>query len=450
MGKLFGTDGVRGKANVELTPELAFKLGEAAAYILKQGHNGEVKRILIGKDTRLSGDMLESALAAGICSQGVDACLVGICPTPAIAYLTKHSDALAGAVISASHNPFEDNGIKFFSHAGHKLFDSIEDEIEDAIEKGTPAANRNSGDIGKLVDASDMKQEYISSILIAAGQQKPFAGLKVVVDCSNGAASDFAPYIWEKLGAEAHIINNRYNGVNINKNCGSTHPEEMRKTVLAKGADFGIAYDGDADRVIMADEHGNEVDGDRIIYLLGTMLKTKGELNDDKVVVTVMSNMGLELALKEHGISIETTGVGDRYVLERMLEKDLVLGGEQSGHIIMHKLSTTGDGMMTSVQAALALVKAGKPLSEVIAPVQRVPQKLINIKVKDKSLLDGCEAVWKQVAIEEENLAGVGRVLVRTSGTEHLVRVMVEATDDAKMDASLARLVAVVQHELGL
>lgn len=450
MSRLFGTDGVRGKANMELTPELAFKLGEAAAYILKQGHNGDVKRILIGKDTRLSGDMLEAALAAGICSQGVDACLVGICPTPAIAYLTKNSDALAGAVISASHNPFEDNGIKFFSHAGHKLFDSIEDEIEMAIRGDIPVANRSSVVIGAIRDASVMKKEYISSILIAAGEQKPFTGLKIVVDCSNGAASDFAPYIWEKLGAQTHVIHNRYNGVNINKDCGSTHPAEMRKAVVAKGANFGIAYDGDADRVIMADEKGNEIDGDRIMYLLAVMLKQKGELAGDKVVVTVMSNMGLELALRQQGISIETTGVGDRYVLERMLEKDLVLGGEQSGHIIMHRLSSTGDGIMTSVQAALALIRSGKPLSEVVAAVQSVPQKLVNIKVKDKRLLADCVPIWKQVAIEEENLAGVGRILVRTSGTEHLVRVMVEATDDVKMDESLKRLVAIVEQELGI
>jgi len=424
MGKLFGTDGVRGVANRELTAELAYKLGRAGAYVLSTKTGNKKPLIIIGKDTRISGHMLEGALIAGICSVGGDVVKVGVIPTPGVSYLTKSLNATAGVVISASHNPFEDNGIKFFSSTGHKLPDAVEAEIEQLVLGEDKMPFPTAEELGSVKELEDACAKYVSFAKSTIGAK--LNNIKVVVDCANGAAFQAAPQALGELGAEVIVINNHPDGVNINKNCGSTHPEELKKEVLKHGADIGIAHDGDADRMLAVDEKGNLVDGDQIMVACGLYLKEKGLLKNNTIVATVMSNIGLHLALKQAEITVYQTQVGDRYVLEKMVEVGCSLGGEQSGHIIFLDHNTTGDGLVTALQLLQVMVDTGKPLSQLAAQMEIFPQILLNARIENKAKVMSNPVFLKRVEEVEEKLKGEGRVLVRPSGTEPLVRVMVE------------------------
>ena len=443
MGKLFGTDGVRGIANKELTAELTYMLGKAGAYVLTKGKKGA--KIVVGMDTRISGDMLEAALVAGICSVGVDVVTIGIVPTPAVSYLTRKYEADAGVVISASHNPVEYNGIKFFNSKGYKLNDDIEEEIENIVLENREIPFIPVGaEIGRKTVIENGAQEYTD--YLKGTIKVDFTGIKVAVDCGNGAAYIAAPSLLKELGAEVEVIHNEPNGVNINVNCGSTKPEEAQKLVKATGADIGISFDGDADRLIAVDENGKEVDGDHILAICGINLKNKGELTNNAIVGTVMSNMGLDLCAKEHGIDVVKTKVGDRYVLEEMREKGYCLGGEQSGHIIFLQHNTTGDGLLTALQLIAILKESGKKLSELASVMTTMPQVLINAKVashnKDKYMDD--KVISEEISKLESKFHGEGRVLIRPSGTEPLVRVMIEGKNQeeiTQMAQSLANLI---------
>lgn len=430
MGRLFGTDGVRGVANSELTPELAFNLGKAGAAVLSQGHKRPV--IVIGKDTRLSGDMLENALAAGILAVGGNVIKVGVIPTPAVAYLTRYYRADAGIVISASHNPFEYNGIKFFNGQGYKLDDSIEEKIEDIIMRGIDANAHVTGDqIGRCLEAEESATElYCNSLLETIDIS--LEGMKIVLDCANGAAFEIAPKVYRKLGADVTVIGDEPNGININEAIGSTHPEKLQREVISCQADLGLAYDGDADRLIVVDEKGNVIDGDRTICICAKMLKDTGELGVNKVTTTVMSNLGFHKYVKEViGADVEVTGVGDRYVLESMLKTGSVIGGEQSGHIIFKNYTTTGDGTLSSLQFVKALVASGKKASELSEEIELFPQVLVNARVHNdnKKIFMNDEEVKHKIADVEAKIGEDGRVLIRPSGTEPLVRVMIEGKD---------------------
>lgn len=443
MAGMFGTDGVRGVANRELTPGLAFKLGRAGACIL--AGSGKGSRIVIGKDTRISGDMLEAALAAGICSAGVDVLEVGIIPTPAIAYLTRELQAAAGVVISASHNPVEDNGIKFFGPSGYKLPDETEEEIEalvleDCVSVPSPVGG-GVGRVYRVTDAADRYVEFACSTV-----STDLKGLKLVVDCANGAASQVAPLIYKKLGAEVVSIFNNPDGVNINKDCGSTHPENLMEAVIEAGADLGLAHDGDSDRVLAVDAAGRLVDGDQIMVACARHLMARGKLEKDTVVVTVMSNLGLHLALRDLGINVMQTKVGDRYVLEELLRTGARFGGEQSGHIIFLDYNTTGDGIITALQLLAVMKESGEPLSRLAGRMERLPQILVNVKVNDKNAV--MESPVLSAAIEEEEIKmeGAGRILVRPSGTEPLVRVMAEGKDMLQLEEIVSRLSNVIKE----
>ncbi len=430
MGRLFGTDGVRGVANSELTPELAFNLGKAGAAVLSQGNKRPV--IVIGKDTRLSGDMLENALAAGILAVGGNVIKVGVIPTPAVAYLTRYYRADAGIVISASHNPFEYNGIKFFNGQGYKLDDSIEEKIEDIIMRGIDANAHVTGDqIGRCLEAEESATElYCNSLLETIDIR--LEGMKIVLDCANGAAFEIAPKVYRKLGADVTVIGDEPNGININEAIGSTHPEKLQREVISCQADLGLAYDGDADRLIVVDEKGNVIDGDRTICICAKMLKDTGELGVNKVTTTVMSNLGFHKYVKEViGADVEVTGVGDRYVLESMLKTGSVIGGEQSGHIIFKNYTTTGDGTLSSLQFVKALVASGKKASELSEEIELFPQVLVNARVHNdnKKIFMNDEEVKHKIADVEAKIGEDGRVLIRPSGTEPLVRVMIEGKD---------------------
>lgn len=381
MGRLFGTDGVRGIANKELTPELAFNLGKAGAYVLKKENEKPI--VVIGKDTRISGDMLENALAAGILAVGGNVIKAGIIPTPAVAYLAKHYNADAGIVISASHNTFEYNGIKFFNGNGYKLDDLLEEKIEDIIISSINVNSHITGDkIGKCLEAEENATGlYVKHLLDTVDYS--LRGKKIVIDCANGAAFQIAEKIYRELGAEVIVIGNQPNGVNINDGCGSTHPERMAETVKMSGADIGLAFDGDADRLIVADEQGKVIDGDRVIAICARMLKTEGRLAQNKVTATVMSNIGFHKAMEESGIEVDVTGVGDRYVLEQMLKTGCVIGGEQSGHIIFREYTTTGDGILSSLQFIKAVLNSGKKPSELAAEVEIFPQVLVNARINN-------------------------------------------------------------------
>lgn len=441
MGKLFGTDGVRGIANRELTPELAFKIGRAGAYVLAE--HGQSKRIVIGRDTRISGDMLEAALVAGICSVGMDVCKVGIMPTPAIAYLTRDLNAAAGVVISASHNPVEDNGIKFFGPSGYKLSDQLEEDIESMIFNETKYPAPIGGDLGRVHIIKDAVERYVN--FACSTINVSLSGLKIVVDCANGAAYQVAPRILSELGAEVIPIFNTPDGVNINVDCGSTHPEMLMKKVVEYQADLGLAHDGDADRVLAVDAQGNLVDGDQIMVICARQLKSKNLLPHDTVVVTVMSNMGLHAAMRQSGIEVLQTKVGDRYVMEKLLESGAVLGGEQSGHIIFLDHSTTGDGIITALKLLEVIKETNQPLEVLAAQMERYPQMLKNVRVKDKELVMTSNELASAIKGAEEYLQGEGRVLVRPSGTEPVIRVMAEAKDQQKLKAVVDKLVAVVE-----
>lgn len=445
MGNLFGTDGVRGIANQELTPELAFKLGRAGAYILSRT-NGR-PRIVIGKDTRISGDMLEAALTAGICSIGGDVLQVGVIPTPGIAYLTRTLGASAGVVISASHNPFGDNGIKFFSGDGFKLSDEIETEIEKLVLQGEADLPRPTGaQMGKVEIVNDALDRYVSYLFSTV--EGDLTGLKIAVDCANGAASAAAPRLLRELGAEVYPLFHQPNGTNINNHCGSTHPEALQQAVVRLGVDVGIAHDGDADRVLAVDEQGRLIDGDVIMAICALELKKQNKLAENTVVTTVMSNLGFRKAMEQAGIIVKETKVGDRYVMEEMLSSGAKFGGEQSGHIIFLDHNTTGDGLLTAVQLLSIMKKSGRPLSELAKVMTVYPQLLVNVPVNDKAKLGEASAVQEAIAKAEARLAGKGRLLVRPSGTEPLIRVMAEGPDEEELRQIVDEVAEVIAANL--
>lgn len=429
MGRLFGTDGVRGIANSELTPELAFRLGKAGATILKKDKERPV--ILIGKDTRISGDMLESALTAGILAVGGDVIRVGVVPTPAVALLVKYYKADAGIVISASHNPFEYNGIKFFNGQGFKLDDLVEEKIEDLILSGVdPNQHKTGTEVGKCIDVEENALGLYEDFLIRTIDER-LEGMKIVLDCANGAAYQTAPAVYKRLGAEVIVIGNEPDGININDKIGSTHPEKLQQAVLDNKADIGLAFDGDADRLIVVDEKGQVIDGDKVICLCARMLKAKGQLADNLVTCTVMSNLGFHKFCEKMGAKVEITGVGDRYVLESMLETGGIIGGEQSGHIIFLNYTTTGDGTLSSLQFVKTVLASKKTPSELSAEVELFPQVLVNAKVANdyKKTFQSDPEIAAEIERIEGIIAGEGRILIRPSGTEPVVRVMIEGKD---------------------
>lgn len=447
MGRLFGTDGVRGVANKELTPELAFNLGKAGAYVLKKENDKPI--VVIGKDTRISGDMLENALTAGILAVGGNVIKVGVITTPAVAYLAKYYNADAGIVISASHNTFEFNGIKFFNGEGYKLDDLIEEKIEDIIISGVDVNSHITGEkIGKCLDADEDAAELYANHLLETVDFR-LDGKKIVLDCANGASYRIAEKVYRALGADVTVIANDPNGININDACGSTHPEMLASKVREIGADIGLAFDGDADRLIVVDETGSVIDGDRVIAICARMLKAEGRLVQNKVTVTVMSNIGFHKAMEESGIEVDVTGVGDRYVLEKMLETGCVIGGEQSGHIIFKEHTTTGDGILSSLQFMGAIKDSGKAPSELAAEIEIFPQVLVNAKINNdykKTYMKDAEVAAAIAEIEEE-LSGNGRVLIRPSGTEPLVRVMMEGDDEERLDVLAHGLAALLEKK---
>ena len=425
MKKLFGTDGVRGIANKELTCELAYKIGKAGAYVLTKDKK-DVK-IIVGRDTRISGDMLEAALVSGICSVGADVISLGVVPTPAVAYLCKKYNADAGVVISASHNPVEYNGIKFFNGEGYKLPDEVEDEIEDYIHNELAGIPLPTGeDIGCRQINENGIEDYIDYVKNISSTD--FKGMKIALDCAEGASYHSAPEVFRRLGAEVFVIHNNPTGKNINKECGSTYLEQIKKFTLENNCDIGLAFDGDADRCLAVDEKGEEVNGDFIMTIIAKSLKDKGQLKNDTLVATVMSNMGLDIACKKEKINVLKAAVGDRYVLEEMIKGGYNLGGEQSGHVIFLDHNTTGDGLITAIKLTETLKESNKKLSELKSIMRNLPQVLVNVKVpndkKDIHLRD--EDIIKEIEKTEKELEGNGRVLIRASGTEPLVRVMLE------------------------
>lgn len=448
MGKLFGTDGVRGLANRELTAELALQLGEAAARVLtRETRSGARPNAVVGRDTRASGELLADAVAAGLASAGVDVQHVGVLPTPGIAYLTQAQDVDLGVVISASHNPMADNGIKFFARGGYKLDDALEAEIESLLGQDW---NRPIGaSVGRVeYDAENAEETYIRHLTHSV--HTSLKGLTIAMDCANGATSNIAPEAFRRAGAEVRVISASPDGYNINEDCGSTHIEHLQKFVVDEGCDFGVAFDGDADRCLAVDNEGNLVDGDQIMGMLALAMKGRGTLAKDTLVLTVMSNLGLKLAMTEAGIEVAETGVGDRYVLEEMRAHGYNLGGEQSGHVINLRYATTGDGTLTALKIAAEVARAGKPLAEMVSVIQRLPQTLINVSGVDKDGSKTNEAVLEAVREAEEKLGKTGRVLLRPSGTEPLVRVMVEAATQEEADAVCRDLAAVVRVHLSL
>lgn len=425
MGRLFGTDGVRGVANRELTAELAVALGSAAAQRLSTGTERRVA--VVGRDPRASGEMLEAAVIAGLTSQGVDALRAGVLPTPAVAYLTGAYEADFGVMISASHNPMPDNGIKFFGPGGHKLDDATEDQIEDLVAAG-PGLRPVGAGLGRVVDAKDALDCYLRHL--GESNRARLDGLTVVVDCAHGAAFQAGPRAYRAAGATVIAINADPDGLNINEDCGSTHLEPLRAAVLAHGADLGLAHDGDADRCLAVDAAGNVVDGDAIMVVLALAMRDAGELAGDTLVATVMSNLGLHLAMREAGIDVQTTDVGDRYVLEQLRVGGFTLGGEQSGHIVLPQLATTGDGIITGLRLMARMAQTGTPLAGLASAMRTLPQVLINVEVADKADAVSRLAVRTAVQRAEQELGVTGRILLRPSGTEQLVRVMVEAADE--------------------
>ncbi len=446
MSRLFGTDGVRGVANSELTCELAMKIGRAAAMVLVEQTDNR-PRVLIGLDTRASSDMIQAAISAGLCSVGVDVLLLGVIPTPAVAFLVKTYGYDAGIMISASHNPCEYNGIKIFQADGYKLPDALEARIEAIILDETLLHPlKIGGDVGRITTSEMPIFDYIEHI--AGSVDKTFEGMKIALDCANGSASVTAPELFMRLGAECDVLFNMPNGTNINENCGSTHMDALRQFVLDNRLMAGFAFDGDADRMLAVDENGDIVDGDKIIAICARGLKQAGKLHGNTAVVTVMSNMGLYKFCEEHGIKCETTGVGDRYVLERMVEKGYSIGGEQSGHVIFLDYATTGDGQLTALKLLEVMKTTGMSLSQLAASMQVYPQVMVNVKVSNigKVRYSSDEEIKKAILKAEQELIENGRVLVRVSGTEPLVRVMLEGKNQ-DLIARLAREIAEVVQE---
>ena len=449
MGKYFGTDGVRGEANVELTPELAFKLGRFGGYVLSQ-HEEETPLVFVGRDTRISGEMLEHALIAGLLSVGIRVYKLGVIATPGVAYLVRTEKASAGVMISASHNPALDNGIKFFGGDGFKLDDDRELEIEALLDADEDTLPRPSAQgLGTVMEYPEGLRKY-QEFLVSTGVQ--LEGMHVVLDTANGAASTSARQIFADLGAHLTVIGENPDGLNINDGVGSTHPEHLQEKVKEVGAAIGLAFDGDSDRLIAVDENGEIVDGDKIMYIIGSYLSSKGLLEKNTIVTTVMSNLGFHKALDAKGIQKEITAVGDRYVVEEMRKSGYNLGGEQSGHVVIMDYNTTGDGQLTGVQLTKIMKETGKKLSELAAEVTIYPQKLVNIRVensmKDKAM--EVPAIREIIEKMEAEMAGNGRILVRPSGTEPLLRVMAEAPTHEEVDYYVDTIAAVVQAEIGL
>ncbi|WP_080793507.1 phosphoglucosamine mutase [Corynebacterium pacaense] len=444
MTRLFGTDGVRGLANKTLTAGLALKLGAAAAQVLTADMRSSGRRptAIIGRDPRVSGEMLAAALAAGMASRGVDVLRVGVIPTPAVAFLTDDYGADMGVMISASHNPMPDNGIKFFSAGGHKLPDEVEDEIE-RVMNGLPEEGPTGHGIGRVLEeAADARDRYLHHL--AGAVQTRLDGITVVVDTANGAASEVAPKAYEAAGARVIAIHNKPNAYNINDKCGSTHIDQIQAAVVEHGADLGLAHDGDADRCLAVDSEGNVVDGDQIMAILAIAMKENGELRKNTLVATVMSNLGLQLAMDRAGIEMRTTKVGDRYVLLDLNEGGYSLGGEQSGHIVLPDHGTTGDGTLTGLSLMARMAETGKSLAELAQAMTVLPQVLINVPVSDKSIIVNDPTVVTAIESAETELGDTGRVLLRASGTEELFRVMVEAADKEQARKVAGRLAAVV------
>ncbi|MFH1225577.1 MAG: phosphoglucosamine mutase [Candidatus Diapherotrites archaeon] len=448
--KIFGTDGIRGIANEHpITAEMALKVGKAVAHYFLARNGRRRHRIVIGKDTRLSGYMLENSLTAGILSMGCDVLLVGPMPTPAIAHLARSLNCDAGIVISASHNPAEHNGIKIFSNEGFKLSDAEELEIEELIIGGKAGNGHIKGaSMGKAYRVEEAKGRYIEYAKHSI-KSSPLEGLFVVLDCANGAAYDIAPKILRELGAEAIVLGNRPNGLNINLDCGALHPEAMQKAVAKDKADIGIALDGDADRVIVCDENGKIVDGDHIMAILALEMKAQGKLQSNAVVTTVMGNIGFHKAMRENGITVVTAPVGDRYVIDELRARGLSFGGEQSGHIINFNYSTTGDGIITALMLLDIMKKKKKKLSELAKAMKTAPQVLINVNVRGKKDFDKMPAVSKKIKSAEAVLGSEGRVLVRYSGTENIARVMAEGPDNGRIEKLAAEIAAEIKKEIG-
>ena len=449
MGKYFGTDGVRGEANVELTPELAFKLGRYGGYVLSQHEKG-TPLVFVGRDTRISGEMLESALVAGLLSVGIKVYKLGVIATPGVAYLVRSEGASAGVMISASHNPALDNGIKFFGNDGYKLDDDRELEIEALLDAETDTLPRPSAEgLGTVMDYPEGLRKY-QEYLVSTGTQ--LEGMHVALDAANGSASTSARQVFADLGARLSVIGESPNGLNINDQVGSTHPEALQETVRESGAAIGLAFDGDSDRLIAVDENGDLVDGDKIMYIIGTYLSEKGLLKDNTIVTTVMSNLGFHKALDAKGINKVVTAVGDRYVVEEMRKSGYNLGGEQSGHVIVMDYNTTGDGQMSAVQLTKIMQETGRTLSDLASEVTIYPQKLVNIRVENSMKDKAMEVPAIRAIIEkmEAEMAGNGRILVRPSGTEPLLRVMAEAPTDEEVDYYVDTIAAVVKDEIGL
>ncbi|MDW8721086.1 phosphoglucosamine mutase [Streptococcus suis] len=449
MGKYFGTDGVRGEANVELTPELAFKLGRFGGYVLSQ-HETDVPRVFVARDTRISGQMLEAALIAGLLSVGIHVYKLGVLATPGVAHLVKTEKASAGVMISASHNPAQDNGIKFFAGDGFKLDDALEAEIEALLDAEEDTLPRPSAQgLGDVVEYPEGLRKY-QQFLVSTGTD--LDGMKVALDTANGAAATSARQIFVDLGADLTVMAEKPDGLNINEGVGSTHPEKLQELVKETGSQIGLAFDGDSDRLIAVDENGDLVDGDRIMYIVGKYLSEKGLLAKNTIVTTVMSNLGFHKALDREGIEKAVTAVGDRYVVEEMRKGGYNVGGEQSGHVILMDYNTTGDGQLTAVQLTKIMKETGKKLSELAAEVTIYPQKLVNIRVEN-SMKDKAMEVPAIAAIIEKmeaEMAGNGRILVRPSGTEPLLRVMAEAPTDTEVDYYVDTIADVVRAEIGI
>ncbi|MHA3770568.1 phosphoglucosamine mutase [Verrucomicrobiota bacterium sgz303538] len=454
--KIFGTDGVRGTANIEpVTAETALKLGRAAAHVFSQitahrGRAGGRPTIVIGKDTRLSGYMLENALAAGVMSLGADVLLIGPLPTPGVAYITRSLRADAGIVLSASHNPYEDNGIKFFRHDGYKLDDNVERQIENLVFSGEIENIRpTAGKIGRATRIDDALGRYIEFVKTSVPRQMTLEGMRVAVDVANGAAYKSTPWILRELGADAIIHHNTPNGRNINRDCGSTHPEEIQRIVKETGANVGISHDGDADRVLLCDEQGDIVDGDEIMAIAALDYIERGQLAQNTLVATVMSNFGLDETLRAHHGRVLRTKVGDRYVIEAMMKQDLNVGGEQSGHMIFRDFTTTGDGIISALQILRVMVETGKPLSELKKCLKKYPQAQRNLRVREKKPLEELPDVMKLVEEAEQELAGAGRVLLRYSGTEPKIRLLIEGRDADRINSRADSIAGLIKEEIG-
>ena len=433
MVRLFGTDGVRGLANAELTPELALSVAQTAALVLIEHDRSHRPVAVVGRDPRASGEMLQAAVAAGLASAGADVLLAGVLPTPAVAHLVGELGADLGVMISASHNPMPDNGLKLFAAGGHKLPDAVEDEIEQRL--GGHASRPTGAAVGRVRDVPDAGARYVEHLLSAT--PSPLNGLRVVVDCANGSAAAVAPGAYERAGADVVAINAEPDGLNINDDCGSSHLDGLRAAVVEHGAAIGIAHDGDADRCLAVDASGEFVDGDQIMAVLALAMKDAGELVADTLVATVMSNLGLHLAMRSHQVNVITTKVGDRYVLEKLRSDGYSLGGEQSGHVVLPAFATTGDGLLTALRLMARMADTGASLASLAAVVRRLPQVLVNVPVSDKAAVAASTEVKAAVAAAEAELGGTGRVLLRPSGTEQLVRVMVEApTEDQATDVT--------------